>query len=56
MFHHLFNDAMLTYKFKQRLIRNVDRPLNKNENNRGFYLYIVLPTILFFFKLHTAAF
>jgi len=26
MFHHLFNDAMLISKFKQRQIRNVDCP------------------------------
>jgi len=31
MFHHFVNDAMLTSKFKQRQIRNVERPLNKNE-------------------------
>jgi len=45
MFHHLFNDVILTSKFKQRQIRNVERLLNKNEKNQGFYLYIVLPTV-----------
>jgi len=45
MFHRLLNDATLTSKFKQRQIRNVERPFNKNENNRGFCLYTALPTV-----------